>query len=209
MSKEALKLALEVMERISTADDDCDFLNVRQAVQLGEAIDAIKQALAAPVQSLPFGVSGGLVAIKTLLSRDPCVHANTAIEMINAILAEQPAPVQEPVAWMTQARNFVQLMEFTEAEAKLYGWTPVYTTPPAAQPAPEQYTALEQALTRLQKRYGELEAKAAVLLRCWLTDEQKLDVVADYFDHVDSDWAVKKALQLLDAYETKIKELNT
>jgi hypothetical protein len=34
-------------------------------------------------------------------------------------------------------------------------------TPPAAQPAPEQYTALEQALTRLQKRYAELEAKAA------------------------------------------------
>jgi hypothetical protein len=28
-------------------------------------------------------------------------------------------------------------------------------------PAPEQYTALEQALTRLQKRYGELEAKVA------------------------------------------------
>jgi len=79
---------------------------------------------------------------------------------------------------------------------------------PAAQPAPEQYTALEQALTRLQKRYGELEAKAAVLLRCWLTDEQKLDVVADYFDHVDGDWAVKKASQLLDAYEAKLKELN-
>ncbi len=54
----------------------------------------------------------------------------------------------------------------------------LYTIPPAAQrepapgyckhckqytieeplPAPEQYTALEQALTRLQKRYGELEA---------------------------------------------------
>jgi hypothetical protein len=28
-------------------------------------------------------------------------------------------------------------------------------------PAPEQYTALEQALTRLQKRYGGLEAKIA------------------------------------------------
>jgi hypothetical protein len=44
-----------------------------------------------------------LVAIKTLLSRDPCVHANTAIEMIDAILKEhpaaQPAPVQEPYAW--------------------------------------------------------------------------------------------------------------
>jgi hypothetical protein len=35
------------------------------------------------------------------------------------------------------------------------------TTPPAAQLAPEQYTALEQALTRLQKRYAELEAKVA------------------------------------------------
>jgi len=47
-----------------------------------------------PAQPLPFGVGGGLVAIKTLLSRDPCVHANTAIQMIDSILAEQPA--QEP-----------------------------------------------------------------------------------------------------------------
>jgi hypothetical protein len=45
----------------------------------------------APVQDLPFGVGGGLVAIKTLLGRDPCVHANTAIEMIDAILKEHPA----------------------------------------------------------------------------------------------------------------------
>ena len=43
---------------------------------------------AAPVQSLPFGVGGGLVAIKTLLSRDPCAHATVAIQMIDAILAE-------------------------------------------------------------------------------------------------------------------------
>jgi hypothetical protein len=46
--------------------------------------------------------------------------------------AAQPAPVQL-VGWMTQARNFVHVMEFTEAEAKLYGWMPVYTAPPAAQ----------------------------------------------------------------------------
>ena len=45
---------------------------------------------------LPFGVGGGLVAIKTLLSRDPCAHANTAIQMIDAILAEQPAQ-QKPL----------------------------------------------------------------------------------------------------------------
>ena len=54
-------------------------------------------------------------------------------EAITAIKQALAAPVQEPVAWMTQARNFVQLIAFTEEEAKLYGWTPVYTTPPAAQ----------------------------------------------------------------------------
>jgi hypothetical protein len=42
-------------------------------------------------EALPFGVGGGLVAIKTLLSRDPCVHANTAIEMIDAILKKHTA----------------------------------------------------------------------------------------------------------------------
>jgi hypothetical protein len=80
-------------------------------------------------EALPFGVGGGLVAIKTLLSRDPCVHANTAIEMIDAILKEHPAaPVQEPVA-------------------TLFGSLPVYdTTPPAAQqehePENEPYVSL-------------------------------------------------------------------
>jgi NAD-dependent dihydropyrimidine dehydrogenase PreA subunit len=57
--------------------------------------DALRQLLEQqeqePVQDLPFGVGGGLVAIKTLLGRDPCVHANTAIEMIDAILKEHPA----------------------------------------------------------------------------------------------------------------------
>ena len=55
---------------------------------------------AAAVQSLPFGVGGGLVAIKTLLSRDPCVHANTAIEMLDAILKEHPA-AQRPWVGLT------------------------------------------------------------------------------------------------------------
>ena len=55
-------------------------------------VDRALQTLAAPtVQDLPFGVGGGLVAIKTLLGRDPCVHANTAIGMIDAILKEHTA----------------------------------------------------------------------------------------------------------------------
>jgi hypothetical protein len=62
-------------------------------------------------EALPFGVAGGLVAIKTLLSRDPCVHANTAIGMIDAILKEhpaaQPAPVQ-PVAHCEAGPEYCQ-----------------------------------------------------------------------------------------------------
>jgi hypothetical protein len=46
-------------------------------------------------------------------------------------------------------------------QAKLCDLMPQLIQRLTAQPAPEQYTALEQALTRLQKRYAELEAKVA------------------------------------------------
>ena len=36
---------------------------------------------------------------------------------------------QEPVAWMTQARNFIHPSECTKSEAKMWGWLPVYTSP--------------------------------------------------------------------------------
>jgi len=179
MKDEALKLAREALERY-TQDEDIPWS------QTAEAIEAIKQALAAPVQpvawaeynfkkgrftglttddinsvdsvgdgcqwvpqlqalaaqpapvqGLPFGVGGGLVAIKTLLSRDPCVHANTAIEMIDAILKEhtaaQPA-VQEPVLMFYEYK-------WEGKTSKQYQWlidpfelptgTKLYTTPPA------------------------------------------------------------------------------
>jgi hypothetical protein len=86
-------------------------------------------------------------------------NTNDAITEIQKYLAAQPA-VQEPIyqmqmidgKWIDQAK---QSYEYNKA----HGHTVriVYTTPPA----PEQYTALEQALTRLQKRYAELEAKVA------------------------------------------------
>jgi hypothetical protein len=69
----------------------------------------------APVQDLPFGVGGGLVAIKTLLSRDPCVHANTAIEMIDAILKEHPVA---PKPWVGLTDG-----EMHECAGE-YPWTP-------------------------------------------------------------------------------------
>jgi hypothetical protein len=64
----------------------------------------------APMQGLPFGVGGGLVAIKTLLSRDPCAHAKVAIEMIDAILKEhtaaQPASEEDMKVYRAIADNY-------------------------------------------------------------------------------------------------------
>jgi hypothetical protein len=97
-------------------------------------------------EALPFGVGGGLVAIKTLLSRDPCVHANTAIEMIDAILKEhpgaQPAPMQ-PIGEVIGRNEYAGFGQIKHA--KTIDWfgepapvgTKLYTTPPAAQPASE------------------------------------------------------------------------
>jgi len=140
---EVLDLALEALKELVAQTEARLFAVKHDHVALQnarEAITAIKQARSAPVQSLPFGVGGGLVAIKTLLSRDPCVHANTAIEMIDAILKEhpaaQPTPVQEPVAW----RKFNGFrFDYIEHQPALSGmvskeWKPLYdTTPPAAQ----------------------------------------------------------------------------
>jgi hypothetical protein len=97
MKDEALKLALESLEHM-LEDAKQERLTVEYWNECVDAITAIKQALAAPVKDLPFGVSGGLVAIKTLLGRDPCAHANTAIEMIDAILKEYPAAQRQWVS---------------------------------------------------------------------------------------------------------------
>lgn len=62
----------------------------------------------------------------------PAMYAIRKALSEESLDTEQPAqPQQEPVAWMTQARNFVHLCEFTEEEAKLYGWSAVYASPPA------------------------------------------------------------------------------
>jgi hypothetical protein len=110
---EALKLALKALR---FARDDGYENEVSQ-----QAITAIKQALALDKMAENARELG--------LDYEPCCKDQSCPKC-------KPAPVQ-PVAWMTQARNFVHVMEFTEAEAKLYGWIPVYTTPPAAAPVQE------------------------------------------------------------------------
>jgi hypothetical protein len=119
-------LRLDDWDKIGCVNHDCD--QCKAAAQ------------PAPVQDLPFGVGGGLVAIKTLLGRDPCVHANTAIEMIDAILKEhpaaQPAPVQEPVAQSLKDAVFTVIEGFTlPHDVRKILESAYYNAPPAAQPA--------------------------------------------------------------------------
>jgi hypothetical protein len=109
------------------------------------------------VQGLPFGVGGGLVAIKTLLSRDPCVHANTAIEMIDAILKEhpaaQPAPVQ-PVAFFDPQKESFYWAKPTRVIPPVtvdVEPLPLYTTPPApAVPDAIHHTDMSESLEYIQ-----------------------------------------------------------
>jgi hypothetical protein len=94
-------------------------------------------------EALPFGVGGGLVAIKTLLSRDPCVHANTAIEMIDAILKEHPV-AQHQCKWPTcQSEEYQQALAEQINQELVTG---------AAQPAPVQ-TATWQPIETAPKDF--------------------------------------------------------
>ena len=75
----------------------------------------------------------------------------------------------------------------------------------AAQPAPEQYTALEQALTRLQKRYAELEAKAAAQpAPVPLTDEE-IDAIRF---SIPTKAVTQRDFELARAIEAKLKQKN-
>jgi hypothetical protein len=128
MKDEALKLALEALQ------EPLGFTGSREIdAKLREAITAIKQALAAPVQ--------------------PMAHIVGEIDHTGKVWKPvQPAPVQ-PVAWvdsvMEQAQVFASawslvggrfdsgngLEDAKQAKAELRA---MLTTPPAAQPAPVQ-----------------------------------------------------------------------
>lgn len=149
IDKATMKLALEAIESDGWCDTEPVITAIQEALAQPEReptkIAALVDALIQKYSDKLYESVGPHDAAKF---EEDCNH-------IKQTLTEQPAQ-QEPVAWMTQARNFVDLSEFTEAQAKLYGWKAVCITPQPAQPGRE---ALEAAHTRLQKRYGELEAK--------------------------------------------------
>jgi hypothetical protein len=108
----ALKMALKALNRMKGYGNTFAYRQAEQNPheQVCEAITAIKQALAAPVQECL--VHGECFGGKCIYTTPP---------------AAQPAPVQEPVAWMQSDEVHISLWKDD------YHTIPLYTTPPAAQ----------------------------------------------------------------------------
>lgn len=103
----AAQQALEALERIDQADNDCDFLNPSQCYQLDEAMTALRAALAEP---------------QTTHSEE-CYkwHHKCAIARIE----RKAEPVQEPVAWMhTNGVGHVYFRK--KPQDKVFNPRPVY-----------------------------------------------------------------------------------
>ena len=95
----------------------------------------------------------------TMIGKSMRQKTEKAITALEEALAQ---PEQEPVGEAQQMAKFVEGFTHCIWDARVVPvGTKLYTTPPQRKPDNKAYTALEQALTRLQKRYGELEAKVA------------------------------------------------
>jgi hypothetical protein len=128
MSKdEALKLALEALDAWMPT-----WPNLIEKQKT--AITAIKQALAASVQKGAIGAE----------------YQKSPWDEKGISMPPPEAPVQEPVAWrydLKQTGSFAGTStEYSRIKLKIgENWTPLYTTPPAAQPAPTVQEPVAQA----------------------------------------------------------------
>jgi hypothetical protein len=187
MSKEALKLALDAL-----INHEGNYkLEKAGAARSLKAITVIKHALEQPVQPVAW-----LKTIETPGGFGKFVEAKPNEKGAKPVYTAPPA--QEIVC-------STGLCHYKPAAQPAQKRHVSYVCPQChwsleKQPAPEQYTALEQALTRLQKRYGELEAKVAAQ-RPWvgLTDEQRSAIIRH---HSFADDIIKVTT-------AKLKELNT
>ena len=125
---EALRMALEALEN----HEGNYKLEKAGAARSHKAITAIKQALAAPVQQTCNCRWDGEVQVQQCTLHEAhllAVHewAGRA-KAAEAKLAAQPAPVQEPVAWM---QDSIEL--YVQDRPSAYYTIPLYTTPPAGE----------------------------------------------------------------------------
>jgi hypothetical protein len=97
MSREAMKLALEALKNINSADNDRDFLGPEECCDLDNAITALREALAEqPAQKCSYPYCG-------CSSKAWCkVERNEALDKMAENARElglDYEPEQEPVAW--------------------------------------------------------------------------------------------------------------
>jgi hypothetical protein len=152
---EALDLALEALESCDQVYGSEGSYQYFSQARVDKAITAIKQALAAPVQE-PVSMRMPKVGDKVVCLEDESIgtivyltaggspeikfddgsHGTYMLREFAELFGyttppAQPAPVQEPVAWMDKYGEI-----YKDVPEVLSTDTPLYTTPPAAQPAP-------------------------------------------------------------------------
>lgn len=87
MTREAMKLALEVLEYIEFTDNDRNFLHTHERFMLDKAIDAIKEALAQPEQNGQCKRKERLIRIMGTFDL-ATGHADTFDELLDSLESE-------------------------------------------------------------------------------------------------------------------------
>ena len=143
---EALKLALEELFAYQhLVDSEWGSCRSNEQIEIdgdtNPVITALKEALVQldlTADHLSEALKMALETLEKLTGPADLEHPYDALDLgdvtvaaIKELLAQPSDSVeQEPVAWMTQAKNFVHPSKCTKSEAELYGWKPVYTSPP-------------------------------------------------------------------------------
>jgi hypothetical protein len=144
----ALKLALEALEGIHPGN-----MTPMAEEYWNKAITAIKQALAAPVQQESVWLCRSTKRTETGMYQAWQVCSWTEAEshfdkkpnyeykQFYTFTTAQPAPVQEPVGVFVEDDDIGHVRLIPHQQLKLKDGDKLYTTPPAAQPAPVQPVA--------------------------------------------------------------------
>jgi hypothetical protein len=136
-----------------------------------------------------------------------------AITAIKQSIAAQPAPVQEPVAWRYDLKrngSFAGVStEYSPVKLSIgENWTPLYTTPPAAKPAPVQSCYCRNC-EAMGKELAALKAQPAQRQWVGLTDEEVYPLANEHLHYQMEGYEVSGIYNLARAIEAKLKEKNT
>jgi hypothetical protein len=161
----ALDLALEALEALHKHGDIACVVTPEREFRLPQVITAIKQARSAPVQGqaafsagvpllYPEMKNGETISVEYTTQpaapvQEPAIKQGWDVD---TLLDKPAAPVQEPVAWLYKDDWGRTKIAFSKETANEWGAEvqPLYTTPPAAKPAPVQELYIAPDLSTLK-----------------------------------------------------------